>query len=311
MDRLPLQNGWYAKDKFVLGKKIITSAGEIPMAVSSCFEPETLAALKPIGSLEEEIARTKKIDGNNPAILIHAAALAAPLLRWAGIDGFMLSVVGGVGTGKTASVGLSNAIYGNPYALPLSHSHSKKEIFARASDMNMLPITIEGLDIETNKATVDIVSGITGGVLDVDKPNKTIKSILLTTSHESLFYKRTQPLMRFYNRFLEIDLDEAHADKIKEIYLTLHKNYGNMAIPYLSYIIQYKEKVEIVIKNKIKKTENLFDPKFRNLSIFLCCCRTAVEIARKCGLVKYGINEPFDYARRMADQYIENVKKMN
>lgn len=266
------QLGWiYSGDKiagFACSPTVFHSDGRIRNDVRPAREFASLAKLyEPRGELEE----WKKVASfiakqNNPALTaVLAASFGAPLLKFVGIQGGIVSLVSTAsGVGKSSVLKLSQAVWGSPVHAMNSVDDTPKSVAKKLGFLNNLPAYWDEL---RGKQTVDgfcnlafqITQGREKSRLDSSanlRSSQTWETMLVVASNESIFEamaRRTTGSDAGMVRTFEIEMTdtpetEKSAPEVTLLFEGLNHNYGHAGRIYAQYLASHTDEVDKLVK---------------------------------------------------------------
>ncbi len=267
------QLGWiYTGDKltgFATSPTVYHSDGRIRNDVRPSREFTALAKLyEPRGDLEEWKRVAKFVtDQNHPALTaVLAAAFAAPLLKFVGIEGGTLSLVSTAsGVGKSSVLKLSQAVWGSPVHAMNSVDDTQKSVAKKIGFLNNLPAYWDEL---RGRQTVDgfanlafqLTQGREKSRLGADanlRESITWETMLTVASNESIFEamaRRTTGSDAGMVRVFELEMTEApkasmSSAEITLLFETLKSNYGHAGRVYAQYLATHVDEIRTAVQS--------------------------------------------------------------
>ena len=271
------QLGWIHTGEQVSGfacsPTVYHSDGRIRNDVRPSREFASLAKLyEPRGGLEE----WKKVAAfiahqNNPALTaVLAASFGAPLLKFVGIQGGILSLVSTAsGVGKSSALKLSQAVWGSPVHAMNSVDDTPKSVAKKLGFLNNLPAYWDEL---RGKQTVDgfctlafqITQGREKSRLDSAanlRDAQTWETMLIVASNESIFEamaRRTTGSDAGMVRTFEIEMTETPdthktSAEVTLLFESLGQNYGHAGRVYSQYLATHVGEVNKLVKETYLK----------------------------------------------------------
>ena len=267
------QLGWIFTGEKLTGfatcPTVYHSDGRIRNDVRPAREYTSLAKLyEPRGELEGWQRVAKFItDQNHPALTaVLAAAFAAPLLKFVGIQGGTLSLVSTAsGVGKSSVLKLSQSVWGSPIHAMNSVDDTPKSVAKKIGFLNNLPAYWDEL---RGRQTVDgfanlafiLTQGREKSRLGADanlRESATWETLLTVASNESIFEamaRRTTGSDAGMVRVFEIEMAEAPKAnlapaEITLLFETLSHNYGHAGRIYAQYIATHVEEIRSAAQN--------------------------------------------------------------
>jgi len=268
LSQLYSQMGWCKADndpelKFVLGAKVF-SPGREEVAGLAKNIPEIARSITTVGSAHEWAAATQILGGPGMeplAFALMAGAFGAPLLRFTGFAGALLSMVGATGVGKTLIGYWILSAYGDPAKLVVLRDDTKNMMISRLGLYGTLPLYIDEITNIDAMELSDLVYKITQG-RDKGRLTKNAvergninqwNTIAVTSTNSSLIdklgYAKADASAEI-NRVFEYRVTAA-PQLTKEvatgIYRTVTGNYGGIGEMYVKWLVT----------NTGKHTENI------------------------------------------------------
>lgn len=254
---------------FACGPVVFHDDGRIRNDVRPSREFGHLAKLyEPRGELDEWKRIAKFIaDQNNPALTaVLAASFGAPLLKFVGIHGGILSLVSQAsGVGKSSILKLSQAVWGSPVHAMNSVDDTPKSVAKKLGFVNNLPAYWDEL---RGKQTVDgfcnlafqITQGREKSRLDSSanlRSSQTWETMLIVASNESIFdamAARTTGsdagmVRTFEIEMLQTPFSAMPAAEITLMFEALHNNYGTAGRVYAQHLASHWREIEKMVKD--------------------------------------------------------------
>lgn len=264
--------GWNIKGGsilgFVYGGTLWTPTGDKPAPTP---DPEILAQYSPTGSRDPWIKAAKLVtEQNRPELnAIIAASFAAPLVRFSGHDGFLLSVWSSKsGIGKTTAMRIGQAVWGHPVTASQSLGDTSNSVFNKMGILKSIPLFYDEIktQLEAQKFVRDIFQ-LTQGK-ERSRLNSNIKlrkvgtwqTLLVAASNESLadfIASRTKTTEAGTLRIFEAEAQPSQTGRISVgdaqlIISDLNDNFGQIGLEYAKYLgvnhALVKEKVAATYK---------------------------------------------------------------
>lgn len=319
MSMLLCQMGWKKsrnkKDMFVLGNKVYHFDGTVDNASLAKNVPPAAKAFHSKGSLKVWADSTEIFNafGMEPhAFAFLAGAFGAPLMKFTGFDGAMVSLVGKTGAGKTLLLRLINSVWGYHHDLMMLKDDTKNALVSRLGVYGNLPLTIDEITNISGIELSDLVYRITQGrdkarLTKSSEEKKIINrwnTLAVTSSNSPLTDKLSlakHDASAEINRLFEYTLDEHPnfcGDITTDLYWMLDKNYGVAGEKYAKWLVQNIKTVE----NKLAKVKILVDreteiqPDERFWGAILAATICGGLIAHDLGLVKFNIRPILNWA---------------
>ena len=310
---LSQQMGWLEEPDgtlaFVLGDRLISARGVETVGIAKGADTVVRAITKQ-GEAEKWATTTKILDepGLEPwAFTLAALGFGAPLMRFTGYKGSMLSMVGRSGLGKTAMGWWSLSVWGNPEKLQMIQRDTQNATVARMSLYNSLPLFIDEITNIKPDILSDLAYQITQGR---DKHTltraRTERSALpwatigAASSNKSLVdvlggYKADAGAE--INRIFEYEFPAGTVFDGVTAYHMFRDNYGVAGEPYVQYLVEHQDELAgnlLRVQAMIHKKADC-RPEERFWVITAACAVYGASIARKLGLLHLDINRLVDW----------------
>lgn len=271
------QLGWIKAGEelagFACSPTVFHADGRIRNDVRPSKEFASLAKMyEPRGGLEEWKRVADFIaKQNSPALTaVLAASFGAPLLRFTGIQGGILSLVSTAsGVGKSSVLRLAQAVWGSPVHAMNSVDDTPRSVAKKLGFVNNLPAFWDEL---RGKQTVDgfcnlafqITQGRERSRLDSGANLREVQSwetMLIVASNESIFEamaRRTTGSDAGMVRTFEIEMTEApktsrSSAEVMLLFETLGQHYGHAGRVYAQYLATHAKEVEEKVKDTLLK----------------------------------------------------------
>ena len=318
MNRLLCQMGW--KDSqdmpmFVLGERVYRGDGTVESAPLAKNVPEVASAFHTKGELSKWVEATKFLDtpGAEPmAFALLAGGFGAPLMKFSGFEGAMLSLVGDTGVGKTLLLRLIQSVWGYHKDLLLLKDDTKNMIISRMGIHGTTPVTIDEITNIDGAELSDLVYRITQGrdkgrltKSAVERSNlnhwNTIAVISTNSSLADKLSGAKHDAAAEINRVFEYEvprLDVLDSTAATELYWTLDENYGVAGDIYTKWLVAN----EASIKPGLDKVKALLDSmanvrgEERYWSAIAATAIYGGMIARNLGLITFDVSRVMRWA---------------
>lgn len=322
------QLGWIQTGEQVSGfacsPTVFHADGRVRNDVRPSREFASLAKLyEPRGELDQWKKVAKFVaDQNNPALTaVLAASFGAPLLKFVGIQGGILSLVSTAsGVGKSSVLKLSQAVWGSPVHAMNSVDDTPKSVAKKLGFLNNLPAYWDEL---RGKQTVDgfctlafqITQGREKSRLDSSanlRDVQTWETMLVVASNESIFEamaRRTTGSDAGMVRTFEIEMKETpQTDKssaeVTLLFEGLSQHYGHAGRTYAQYLATHVDEVNKMVKDTyLKLAGNDMEPAERFWYGMMAILLVGAALAKKLDLVTIDI-------RALHGFLIENLDKL-
>jgi len=319
MSMLLCQMGWKksrsGKPIFVLGRKIFHNDGTVEDASLAKNVPKSADGYRVSGSLDRWALATEVLDkpGMEPfAFALLAGGFGAPLMKFTGFDGAMVSLVGGTGAGKTLMLRWIQSVWGFHNDLMMLRDDTKNALVSRLGVYGNLPLTVDEITNISGIELSDLVYRVTQGR---DKARLTKNSeerkllnawntLAVTSSNSSLVDKLSgtkHDASAEINRLFEypvLENPEFKGQRTTTIYWLLHENYGHAGVAYAKWLVQnigsIKDSLDKVRERIDQDAEIKGDERFWG-----AVASTAIYgglVAKKLGLIRFDVVRVMNWA---------------
>jgi hypothetical protein len=267
--RLYGQMGWTKDGEeedllFVHGPSVYRKDAEPQVVGYSATAPEFVRSLEIQGDHKEWVKNTAIL--NRPgleglAFEFLCTAFGAPLVRFTGYDGAMLSVVGGSGIGKTLVGRWGVSAWGDPKTLVLLQKDTENALVGRLGVYNTLPVYVDEVTNITPDALSDLAYKVTQGR---DKARMTQKAVeksninrwntlAVVSSNQSLINKLSAlkgDAGAEINRIFEYEVKDGFTDtEGGRIFAGFESCYGGVGKEYGSWLVSNQHRHGAAIAN--------------------------------------------------------------
>lgn len=308
------QLGWLITDDevtgFSCGESTFYSDGRTRKDVRAAREFANLAKFyEPRGSAAswKEVA-SFLTEQDNPAFTATlAAAFGAPLLRFTGMSGGILSIASTAsGVGKSSALKCSQAVWGSPTHGVNAVDDTVKSVARKLGFLNNLPAYWDEL---RGKQTVEgfltlafqITQGKEKSRLDSSatlRDTNTWETMLVVASNESIFEAMARRAggsdagaVRVYEIIVDpFDMDRNRAE-VALLFEQLHHNYGHAGRDYAQYLATHAKGVEAEVKDMFKKLAHAvhMQPQERFWVAIMASLLVGAQIANRINLTTINI----------------------
>jgi hypothetical protein len=320
MSRLLCQMGWNKNPKdgkpvFVLGRKVFYSDGTVQDSAMARNVPKSALGFHAAGDLEKWSEATRLLDapGMEPhAFALLAGGFGAPLMKFTGFDGALVSLIGESGSGKTLMLRWIQSVWGYHNDLMMLRDDTKNALVSRLGVYGNLPLTVDEITNIDGMELSDLVYRITQG-RDKARLTKSAEerkvlnawnTLAVTTSNTSLVDKLSgakHDASAEINRVFEYLMMEHPAFKEQVttgVYWTLHENYGHAGEAYAKWLVANIETIKPSlekIREKLTtmagiKGEERFWGAVASASIY------GGLVAQRLGLVRFNVGRIMEWA---------------
>lgn len=267
-------------------------------AVSKFYEPR--GSIEPWKRVASFIAQQ-----NNPAFTaILSASFGAPLLKFTGISGGVLSIWSTAsGVGKSSALKCSQAVWGSPTHGINAVDDTPKSVARKLGFLNNLPAYWDEL---RGRKTVDefvtlafqITQGKEKTRLDSAATLRDIatwETLLVVASNDSVMEAMGRNsggsdagVVRTYEMYLEPFATDRNRAEITLLFEQLNQNYGHAGRLYAQYLATHASEVEARVQDVFKKlaTAGRMEAQERFWFAIMGALVVGAEVATKLGLVQ-------------------------
>lgn len=318
---LSQQMGWHEEPDgalaFVLGDRLISKRGVEEVGIAKQADTVVKAITKH-GDLAKwsEATRILNKEGLEPwAFTLAALGFGAPLMRFTGYKGSMLSMVGRSGLGKTAMGWWALSVWGNSEKLQMIQRDTQNATVARMSLYNNLPLFIDEITNIDQKVLSDMAYQITQGRdkhtltrSRTERPALPWATIGGASSNKSLVdilggYK-SDPSAEI-NRIFEYEFPNGVVFNGVEAYTTIMANYGLAGEVFAKYLVDHQDEHAEKLRSiqlGVEKQANC-KPEERFWAVTAACALYGAAIASKLGLFHVDLN-------RLSRWVFKTIEKM-
>ena len=263
MTALFCQMGWKeynSREMFVLGQTVYTKDGRESAALARNV-PQAALGYRTQGDVALWAAQTEKLRGKEMmpfAFALLAGGFGAPLMKFTGYDGALVSMVGESGAGKTLMLRMIQSVWGYHNDLMMLRDDTRNSLMARLGVYGNLPLTIDEITNIDGMELSDLVYRVTQGrdkvrltksaeerrnlntwnTLAVVSTNASLAEKLASAKHDAgaelnRIFEYTVPRVEAFSR-----------DITTELYWTIDQNYGHAGERYAQWLIKNKEKIK-------------------------------------------------------------------
>ena len=319
MTMLLCQMGWKKARNdaamFVLGRKVFHEDGSIEDASLARNVPKAAEGFHSRGSLDKWVESTRVLGkpGMEPfAFALLAGGFGAPLMKFTGFDGALISLVGDSGAGKTLMLRMIQSVWGYHNDLMMLRDDTKNALISRLGVYGNLPLTIDEVSniegMELSDFTYRITQGRDKARLTKNAEERRVlntwNTVAVTTSNSSLVDKLSgakHDASAEINRIFEYQVSkhaEFQGQVTTDLYWTLHENYGKAGEVYAAWLVKntgkVKEKLEtlkaMVESQAEVKGEERFWGAVVSAAIF------GGLIAQELGLIRFSVTDVMSWA---------------
>lgn len=321
MSMLLCQMGWKesreADPMFVLGKKILHADLTVEEAGLARNVPKSVEAYHTKGDPGKWVNATSLLglSGMEPhAFAFLAGAFGAPLFKFTGFDGAILSMVGNSGAGKTLMLRFLQSAWGFHKELLIYGGDTPKFVIQRVGVYGNLPVAVDEVtnmpNQELSSFAYQMTQGRDRGRLTRNAEEKKLlnswNTLAVTSSNASLSERLAgmkQDATAEINRIFEYPVNRHprfQEEVTRKLYWTLHENYGHAGIAYVQWLLQNASRVQ----GQIGKVRDSLDSQAgvtgeeRFWGAVAASAIYGGAVASKLGLIKFDVRPVTEWAVR-------------
>jgi Domain of unknown function (DUF927) len=315
--QLLCQMGWKETRQgkaFVLGKKIYHTDGSEEDAALARNIPQAAEAFHAAGELAPWSEATKVLAQPGMeafAFSMAAAAFGAPLMKFTGYSGALVSMIGPSGAGKTLIGMWALSAYGRPDKLMMLKDDTKNALVSRLGVYGNLPLYIDEVTNISPEDLSDFVYRITQGRDKVRLTRSaTERSVLnqwntlaLVSSNSSLMEKLggyKGDAGAEMNRIFQYDVRQApQFDRASAtaIYRMFTENYGHAGRVYIRHLIQdldaHQANIDRIVAKLDQRTNAHGEERFWSATAGVTLY--GALLANRLGLTHFDISRLFEW----------------
>lgn len=318
LSHLHTQMGWHEVNGelvFVLGEQLVSRDGVQKTGLAHNIPPmakEFRAQGDP--ALWTRMTEVFNSPGMEPlAFALLAGAFGAPLLRFTGHSGALLSLVGQSGAGKTLVGRTVMSVYGSPDKLILLRDDTRNMLITRLGLYNTLPLYIDEITnidpMELSNLVYRVTQGRDKGRLGQNAVERAVlnywNTIALASSNASLVAKLSHAkadASAEINRVFEYYVPPSTAmtrETGKYIHETITQNFGGVGQTFIHALVanqeQHHDKIEHIINQIVPSSSARSEERFwyaiAGSSLY------GGVIAKKLGLVDFDLARILSWVR--------------
>jgi hypothetical protein len=312
MSTLYCQMGWkerHGKAAFVLGSKVFQAGSEPDHAALAKNVPAAAQGFRSQGELAPWVEQTQLF--NEPrmepfAFALLAGGFGAPLMKFTGFDGAMVSLTGASGAGKTLMLRMIQSVWGYHNDLLMLRDDTRNALVSRLGVYGNLPLAIDEITNIDGMELSDLVYRVTQGRDKVRLTKASVErsaintwnTLAVVTSNSSLAEKLSgakQDAGAELNRIFEYPVLEHPTFQGKtttKLYWAIDQNFGHAGEVYAQWLVDNRGK----IKEGLDKVRALIDKKAEICNeerYWSAIASTAIYgglVAQSLGLVKFEVS---------------------
>lgn len=259
MAKLLCQMGWREERGedpfFVLGSKIFRSDGSVEDAALARNIPAAAEGFRAEGSLSAWRDATKVLGQPHmePFAFALLCGFGAPLMKFTGFDGAMISMAGESGAGKTLMLRFAQSIFGKHSQLMMLRDDTKNALVSRLGVYGTLPLAIDEITNIDGQELSDLVYRVTQGRdkarLTKNSEEKRVlntwNTLALVSTNSSLIDKLgslKHDASAEINRVFEYPVvtnPAFQSQTTTDLYWTLDENFGAAGEHYIRHLVTH------------------------------------------------------------------------
>jgi hypothetical protein len=253
--------GWQSDESFCLGHNTIMADGSINESMTGQVDSENVRGrYRKHGKFENwQRAANHIAHQKHPELgAILASAFAAPLMRFTGNPGFLLSIVSNKsGVGKSTAMAVAQGVWGDPNGIN-SINDTENAVSEKLGFLSSLPAywdeikgrrameTMAHMAFRISEGRTKARLSPTGKMM----PVKTWNTILLAASNASLIEHIQHADLHTdagILRVFEIRVDIDHTGQAPPLASDIFDNFGHAGEPYTQFLVKNREKLGPII----------------------------------------------------------------
>ncbi len=253
------QMGWVQEDDamaFIQGPSVYRKGVDAQKVGYSATAPEFVKSLVPQGDTSTWVENTKILNREGLeglAFEFLCAAFAAPLVKFTGYEGAMLSVVGGSGVGKTLTASWGISAWGDAKRLTLYQKDTENAFVGRLGVYNTLPVYMDEISNISSEAMSDLAYKVTQGRDKIRLTQKAVErkgvnswnTLAIASSNHSLVDKLSSlkgDAGAEINRIFEYEVSEGFTtEESRKIFNAFTSDFGGVGERYAQYLVDRQE----------------------------------------------------------------------
>ena len=332
MVKLHTQMGWKetesANPYFVLGDRIIRRDGVDQVGLAANV-PDIIRHFSRSGRIDPWVAQTRIFNAPGMAPLAFAflaAAFGAPLMRFTGFEGALISLVGPSGVAKTLTCRWALSAYGESRYLMMLKDDTFNGLVSRLGVYGNLPLVIDEVTnidgLELSNIVYRITQGrdkvrLTRSARERDTLNQW-NTVGVVTTNASLYDRLSSvkaDTSAEVNRLFEYRVapcDALTRDVTTQIYSVISENYGCVGEEYIKCLVRdvpnLSGRLKAMMDRVAQDSGALGEERFWTAVIAVAI--TGGVIAKSLGLIDFNVNSVYDWALNQL-QRNRNVRMEN
>lgn len=277
MTMLLCQMGWKTlrgdgRPMFVHGRRIYHIDGSVEDASLARNVPRSAEGFKAKGDVHAWSAATKVLGqpGVEPfAFALCAGGFGAPLMKFTGFAGALVSMVGSSGAGKTLLLKWILSVWGYHEDLIMRRGDTRNATISRLGVYNNLPMCIDEITnmgvLEASELAYQVTQGKDKARLNRNAEEKrninTWNTLAVTSSNSSLvdlLSAGKQNNEGEMNRIFEYEVrpQKSFSGKVtSDVYWTIDSNYGVAGEVYAAWMVQHIDEIKTALERTHSQIE--------------------------------------------------------
>ena len=308
------QMGWKDDGCFVVGTTVVRPDGGEEKASFAKTLPASVEGFQLAGEIQPWIEATEIFNQRNMepfAFAFCAGAFGAPLMKFSGYPGAVVSLVGPSGSGKTWAGHMMLSTYGEPSKLVMLKDDTRNALLMRLGAYGNLPMFIDEVTNMPAEELSELVYRITQG-RDKNRLTRNAnerayvnrwQTLALVSTNDSLLDKLSglkQDASPEMNRIMEFRAEPPACldrDTATRLYRITEENYGHAGLAYARELVKGRD----VHRDKIDQLVRLLDTRTRARnaerywSAIVGTTLYGAMIAKQAGLIRFDVSHLMDW----------------
>ena len=330
MTMLLCQMGWKTlrgdgKPMFVHGRRIFHADGSVEDASLARNVPRSAEGFHSKGDVHVWSAATKCLGmpGMEPfAFALLAGGFGAPLMKFTGLSGALVSMVGSSGAGKTLMLKWIQSVWGYHEDLIMRRGDTRNATLSRLGVYNNLPMCIDEITnmgvLEASELAYQITQGKDKVRLNRNAEEKrninTWNTLAVTSSNSSLIDLLSagkQNNEGEMNRIFEYEVNphpKFCGKTTSDAYWTIDGNYGVAGEVYAAWLVQHTKEIKAALDKthaQIERAANLRGEE-RYWGALAAVAIVGGLFAKKLGLIQFEVAPVYNWMINRISNMREN-----
>lgn len=308
------QMGWKDDGCFVVGTTVVRPDGGEEKACFAKTLPASVEGFQLAGSIQPWIEATEIFNQRNMepfAFAFCAGAFGAPLMKFSGYPGAVVSLVGPSGSGKTWAGHMMLSTYGKPSKLIMLKDDTRNALLMRLGAYGNLPMFIDEVTNMPSEELSELVYRITQG-RDKNRLTRSAnerayinhwQTLALVSSNDSLLDKLSslkQDASAEMNRIMEFRAEAPACldrDTATRLYRIADENYGHAGLAYVRELVKgrdvHRDRIDALVKHldSLTRARNAE----RYWSAIVGTTLYGAMIAKQAGLIRFDVSHLLEW----------------